>query len=140
MPGAKADIAIFDMADPLIAPRIDPVRSLILGATGRVTRAVFVDGRLSMREGKVHGLDMAAARTRAQQQFDGLVAKYPDRTWGHPSLPEIFPQSYPRPAGGRRPSEQEPGLPWQGIASATVGAPCCQPAPDVAAHEGNAQW
>ncbi|QYK41332.1 MAG: amidohydrolase family protein [Paracoccaceae bacterium] len=95
MPGARADIAVFDMADPLIAPRVDPVRSLILGATGRVTRAVFVDGRLSMRDGQVAGFDMVAARARAQAQFDGLVAKYPDRTFGHPSVGAIFPPSYP---------------------------------------------
>lgn len=95
MPGAKADIAIFDMSDALIAPRIDPVRTLVLGATGRVTRAVFVDGRLSMREGEVAGLDMAEARRRAQAQFDGLRAKYPERTVGHPPEEEIFPPSYP---------------------------------------------
>ena len=94
-PGAKADIAVFDMQDALIAPRVDPVRTLILGATGRVTRAVFVDGRLSMRNGQVHGLDMAAARLRAQSQFDGLRSKYPDRTWGHPPIAKIFPPAYP---------------------------------------------
>lgn len=94
-PGAKADIAVFDMADPLMAPTIDPVRTLVLGATGRVTRAVFVDGRLSMREGQVAGLDMQAARAQAQAQFDGLRAKYPDRTFGHPPEREIFPPAYP---------------------------------------------
>jgi cytosine/adenosine deaminase-related metal-dependent hydrolase len=93
--GAKADIAIFDMSDTLIAPRVDPVRTLILGATGRVTKAVFVDGRLSMREGQVAGMDMAEARKRAQLQFDGLVEKYPERTWGHPPVEEIFPPTYP---------------------------------------------
>lgn len=95
IPGAKADIAVFDMADPLIAPRVDPVRSLVLGATGRVTRAVFVDGRLSMRDGQVAGMDMATARAWAQAQFDGLVQKYPDRTWGHPPVGAIFPPAYP---------------------------------------------
>jgi cytosine/adenosine deaminase-related metal-dependent hydrolase len=94
-PGAKADIAVFDMLDAVMAPRVDPVRTLILGASGRVTRAVFVDGRLSMRDGQVTGFDMAAARSRAQAQFDRLVAKYPDRTWGHPPVEEIFPPSYP---------------------------------------------
>ncbi|OZB19687.1 MAG: N-ethylammeline chlorohydrolase [Rhodobacterales bacterium 34-62-10] len=94
-PGAKADIAIFDMQDALMAPRVDPVRTLILGATGRVTRAVFVDGRLAMRDGHVAGFDMAAARSRAQTQFDMLVAKYPDRTWGNPPVADIFPASYP---------------------------------------------
>ncbi|MGR3703390.1 MAG: amidohydrolase family protein [Paracoccaceae bacterium] len=94
-PGAKADIAIFDMQDALMAPRVDPVRTLILGATGRVTQAVFVDGRLSMRDGQVAGFDMTAARARAQGQFDGLRAKYPDRTWGHPPVDDIFPPAYP---------------------------------------------
>ena len=94
-PGAKADIAIFDMQDALMAPRVDPVRTLILGATGRVTQAVFVDGRLSMRDGQVAGFDMTAARARAQAQFDGLRAKYPDRTWGHPPVDDIFPPAYP---------------------------------------------
>ncbi|HEY9021933.1 MAG TPA: amidohydrolase family protein [Paracoccaceae bacterium] len=95
-PGAKADIAIFDMQDALMAPRVDPVRTLILGATGRVTQAVFVDGRLSMRDGQVAGFDMTAARARAQAQFDGLRAKYPDRTWGHPPVDDIFPPAYPQ--------------------------------------------
>ncbi len=93
--GAKADIAVFDMSDPMMAPRIDPVRTLILGASGRVTKAVFVDGRLSMRDGCVAGLDMGEARLRAQRQFDGLRARYPDRTWGHPPEEMIFPGTYP---------------------------------------------
>jgi cytosine/adenosine deaminase-related metal-dependent hydrolase len=93
--GSKADIAVFDMADSHFAPRIDPVQSLVLGATGRVTQAVFVDGRLSMRNGQVAGMDMQAARMQAQAQFDRLLAKYPERTWGQPSLGEMFPRTYP---------------------------------------------
>ncbi|WP_202964548.1 hypothetical protein [Inquilinus limosus] len=38
---------------------------------------------------------MKAARRRAQLQFDGLVAKYPQRSWGHPPVSDIFPPSYP---------------------------------------------
>ncbi|EPX79397.1 amidohydrolase family protein [Litoreibacter arenae] len=97
--GGKADIAVFDMNDPAMAPRIDPVQTLILGATGRVTRATIVDGRLSMRDGEVAGIDMLAARQQMQEQFDGLVAKYPERTLGHPPVAEIFPPTYPRLKG-----------------------------------------
>jgi cytosine/adenosine deaminase-related metal-dependent hydrolase len=93
-PGAKADIAIFDLADPWFAPTTDPIQSLIFGATGRVTRAVFVDGRLSMRDGAVAGLDAVAGRRRAQGQFDRLVARYPERTFGHPPVDRIFPPTY----------------------------------------------
>lgn len=91
--GACADIAIFDL-DQGITPTIDPVQSLVLGASGRVTRAVFVDGRLSMRDGAVAGIG-TDARAQAQAQFDGLVARYPERTWAHPPLSEIFPSSFP---------------------------------------------
>ncbi len=93
--GGKADIAIFDMSDNWMAPRIDPIQTLILGATGRVTKATIVDGRLSMRDGEVAGIDMNNARKRVQEQFSGLMEKYPERTLGHPSLEEIFPPSYP---------------------------------------------
>lgn len=57
--------------------------------------AVFVDGRLSMHRGQVAGLDMQAARVQAQAQFDRLLEKYPERTWGHPALQEMFPSTYP---------------------------------------------
>lgn len=93
--GSKADIAIFDMADSYFAPRIDPVQSLIFGASGRVTKAVFVDGRLSMRDGQVAGIDMMAARQQAQAQFDRLLLRYPERSWGQPDLKTMFPATYP---------------------------------------------
>ncbi|MBB3995653.1 cytosine/adenosine deaminase-related metal-dependent hydrolase [Sulfitobacter undariae] len=93
--GGKADLAVFDMADTGMAPRIDPIQTLILGATGRVTRATIVDGRLSMRDGEVAGIDMKAARVQAQAQFDRLLTRYPERTLGHPALSEMFPPSFP---------------------------------------------
>lgn len=99
--GAKADIAVFDMADRRIAPRIDPIQTLVYGATGRVTKAVIVDGRLSMRDGEVAGIDLTAARARAQVQFDRLVSLYPERTHLHPPVETIFPPSYPHPEASR---------------------------------------
>ena len=93
--GAKADIAVFALDDVRMAPSIDPITTLVTSGSGKVTRAVFVDGRLSMRDGAVAGIDMHAARDRAQAQFDRLVAQYPARTWGHPPVAEIFPPSYP---------------------------------------------
>jgi cytosine/adenosine deaminase-related metal-dependent hydrolase len=94
--GAKADLAVFYMNDTAFAPTIDPIQSLILGASGRVTKAVFVNGRLSMRDGDVAGIDMASARSRAQQQFDQLVQRYPERTFGHPEVKDIFPSTFPK--------------------------------------------
>ncbi len=78
-----------------MTPSVDPVTTLVVGGSGKVTQAVFVDGRLSMLDGKVAGIDMIAAREQAQQQYDGLIAKYPDRSWRHPPVGKIFSPSYP---------------------------------------------
>ncbi|MFN4098241.1 MAG: amidohydrolase family protein [Pararhodobacter sp.] len=94
-PGARADLAVLSLADTYMAPAIDPITTLVAGGSGRVVRATFVDGRLSMRHGQVAGLNMPEARARAQAQFDGLIAKYPERTWGHPPVAQTFPPSFP---------------------------------------------
>lgn len=94
-PGTRADIAIFRLDDAVMTPAIDPITTLVAGGTGRVTQATFVEGRLSMRNGQVAGLDLVAAQVRAQAQFDGLVAKYPERSWQHPPVADLFPPSYP---------------------------------------------
>lgn len=93
--GAKADIAVFRLDDLYMTPSVDPITTLVVGGSGKVTKAVVVDGRLSMLDGKVAGIDMAAARERAQRQYEGLIAKYPDRSWQHPPVEEIFSPSYP---------------------------------------------
>ena len=94
-PGARADIAIFRLDDLYMTPSVDPITTLVTGGSGKVTQAVFVDGRLSMLEGKIAGIDMVAARRQAQTQFNRLIRKYPDRSWQHPTVEELFPSSYP---------------------------------------------
>jgi hypothetical protein len=37
---------------------------------------------------------MQAAAEQAQAQFDGLIARYPERTLGHPPVEQIFSSSY----------------------------------------------
>lgn len=93
--GARADIAVFDLGDTVMAPSVDPITTIVTGGSGKITRAVFVDGRLSMRSRQVANIDMEQARVQAQAQFDGLIAKYPERSWANPPISEIFPPSYP---------------------------------------------
>ncbi|WP_428425389.1 amidohydrolase family protein [Pararhizobium sp.] len=106
-PGTRADIAVFRLDDPHMTPSVDPITTLVLGGSGKVTQAVFVDGRLSMLAGKLAGFDMQDARRRAQSQFEGLVAKYPDRSWEHPPVEALFSPSYPLwPEGGGKDVEE----------------------------------
>ncbi|RKD50782.1 cytosine/adenosine deaminase-related metal-dependent hydrolase [Rhizobium sp. WW_1] len=94
-PGARADIAVFDLGDAIMAPSVDPITTLVTGGSGKATRAVFVDGRLSMLDRQLANFDMDKAREQAQAQYDRLIAKYPERSWNHPPVSDIFPPSYP---------------------------------------------
>jgi len=94
-PGAKADIAVIDLSGPHLGQVVDPVRALLLAASGRDVRHVVVDGRVVVEDGRIPGIDWDEFARRAQAQFEKLVALYPRRTWRHPQLAEIFPPSYP---------------------------------------------
>lgn len=94
-PGAKADLIVVDFDNPLIGQVIDPIQTLMLNASASMVRSVMIDGRFVMEDGVVPGIDDRDYRERAQIQFDGVVEKYPLRTFGHPPLEEIFPASYP---------------------------------------------
>ncbi len=93
-PGAKADIAVIDLRAALQTP--DPIQTLMTSCSGRDVRDVWIDGCRVMQDRQIPGVDAVADRIRAQAQFDGLIAKYPDRTVGHPPVSEIFRQSYRR--------------------------------------------
>ena len=95
-PGAKADIAVIDLSQTL--QTTDPIQTLMTGTSGRDVTTVFIDGRLVMQDRKIPGFDETAAARQAQAQFDGLIARYPDRTMGHPPVADIFHSSYPRRA------------------------------------------
>lgn len=95
MPGARADLIAIDFGHDRIGQVIDPIQTLMQSSSGRDVTDVFVEGRHVLAEGEIPGFDAAAAHARAQRQFDGLIAKYPERTWGHPPVTEIFQPSYP---------------------------------------------
>ena len=95
MPGAKADITVFNFNHDRIGQIIDPIQTLLIGGSSRDISNVFVNGRHVVVNGAIPGFDFAAAHARAQAQFDGLVARYPERTWKHPPVSEIFSTSYP---------------------------------------------
>jgi cytosine/adenosine deaminase-related metal-dependent hydrolase len=95
-PGAKADIVVFDLNHDRIGQVIDPIQTLMIGGSGCDVSTVIIDGRFVMTDGVISGFDAKATDNRAQEQFDRLVARYPERTWKHPPLERIFSSSYPR--------------------------------------------
>ena len=106
-PGCRADIVVWNLASPDIGQVIDPIQTLMIGGTGRDVHSVIIDGRFVMEDRKIPGMDYDADARRAQHQFEGLIARYPDRTYGHPGVSEIFSTAYPVVAG---PGSQDSSL------------------------------
>jgi cytosine/adenosine deaminase-related metal-dependent hydrolase len=94
-PGARADITVFDLDRPHLGQVIDPIQTMLLAGHGRDFADVIIDGRFVMEDRMIPGVDEAADKARAQTQFEGVMARYPERTHGHPAASEIFSSSYP---------------------------------------------
>lgn len=94
-PGSRADITVFDLDAPHLGQVIDPIQTMLLAGHGRDFSTVIIDGRFVMEDRLIPGVDEAAEKRRAQAQFEGLMARYPERTHGHPPASEIFSSSYP---------------------------------------------
>jgi cytosine/adenosine deaminase-related metal-dependent hydrolase len=93
-PGAKADITLFDLSGFHLGQFIDPIQTMVLSGSGRDFRTVIIDGRVVMRDRQIAGVDLAEYRDRAQRQYDKLISTYPERTWRHPPVEEIFTPSF----------------------------------------------
>ncbi len=102
-PGALADITIFDLDGFHLGQFVDPVQTMVLNGSGRDFKTVIVDGRKVVNDHRVPGIDTAAYHARAQQQYEKLIASYPERSHLHPPVEEIFTPSFPI----RRPGNAE---------------------------------
>ena len=94
-PGSSADITVLAFDRPHSGQVIDPIQTMMLTGHGRDFSTVVIDGRFVMEDRAIPGQDEAADNIRAQKQFEGVMARYPQRTLGHPPVNEIFSSSYP---------------------------------------------
>lgn len=92
--GSRADITVFELDRPHLGQVIDPIQTMLLAGHGRDFAHVVIDGRFVMENRLIPDVDEAADTARAQTQFEGVMARYPERTHGHPPTSEIFSSSY----------------------------------------------
>jgi cytosine/adenosine deaminase-related metal-dependent hydrolase len=95
MPGAKADITVFDLSGYHLGQFIDPIQTMVISGSGRDISTVIVDGRIVMKGRELPGVDMDAIHDRAQKQYEGLIASFPERSFQHPPVEDIFRLSFP---------------------------------------------
>lgn len=93
--GAQADLAAFRLDDLRTGPLEDPLRTLVLGGSGREACLTMVAGRVVMRDGALPGIDSEALRRQGQRLFERLRDAYPERDHRGGSVAELFPPVYP---------------------------------------------
>lgn len=93
--GAKADIVLVDLADPVMMPARDPLRSLVYHAADRAVRDVYIDGRLVVEDRKVVTLDHADAAGRLAEAQQRMMAAVRQRDYANRTADEITPLSLP---------------------------------------------
>ena len=70
--GQAADLVVLDLGQPHFTPLRHPVRQLVFGENGSGVRAIVVDGRVRVAQGRIPGIDEAALRVRAQDRAAAL--------------------------------------------------------------------
>ncbi|WP_207476476.1 amidohydrolase family protein [Arenibaculum pallidiluteum] len=75
-PGARADVALFDLDDPVLAPLNRPLEQLVLGGASVRASTVLVDGRVVLRDGRLTRVDEGRlyAEARSLGMEDALAA------------------------------------------------------------------
>lgn len=92
-PGARADMVLLRFDDLAIGPVWDPIRSLVMNATGGHVRHVFVDGRRVVDEGRVLFADEGALVAGAERSCRAVWDRFATSHWTGQPLEAVFTPS-----------------------------------------------
>lgn len=93
--GAKADITVFDLSGFHLGPFIDPVKTMLLGGTGRDFIDSWIDGRRVMQDHQPAEQSLDDLRLAGDRQFRRLMASHQARAPRRQPPDELFKPSFP---------------------------------------------
>jgi cytosine/adenosine deaminase-related metal-dependent hydrolase len=94
-PGAKADIAIFDLRKLHFGAVHDPIKSLVEVGSGADVDTVLVDGKVVVHDGKLANVNQDELLETAQREVEKLWADVPNWMWGGRDIDQVCPPAYP---------------------------------------------
>ena len=94
-PGAKADIAIVNLATLRAGPVRDPIRTLVHAATGECVDTVIVDGRTLLRHGRLTLWDEREILREVRSSAKAVWEAFPSYHWSGQGVDQVFPPSFP---------------------------------------------
>lgn len=93
-PGAKADIAIFNLDKLNFGFVHDPIRALVEAGSGADLEALLVDGRFVMADGRLLLIDEDEILACTQAEGRSMLNAIPNWLWGQRSADEAVPLAY----------------------------------------------
>ena len=93
--GAKADVVVLDLTNPIMMPVRDPIVSLVHHAAERAVRDVYIDGQQVVRDHQVLTLDRPGAAARLAEAQARMEAGVPGRDYLGRTSQKIAPLSLP---------------------------------------------
>jgi cytosine/adenosine deaminase-related metal-dependent hydrolase len=93
-PGSRADITVVDLGSLRTGPIDDPIRTLVLNASGAYVKTVIVDGRTVVDDGVVPGIDTVSMRRQAQAYFETYRAAYSEWDTLRRPTEALFPSTF----------------------------------------------
>lgn len=95
VPGALADLVVWDLAGMHLGQLPDPIQRLVLSGSRRDAWMVVVDGRIVVENGAIPGIDLDAWNIRARQQYQTVMASAVARAVDHPPVEALYRPTFP---------------------------------------------
>lgn len=94
--GAQADIIFYDFSQPATGQGFDPITAMVINGNGRDISHVIVAGEKVLWDRQLvkRQIDLDQLHRQARQQFGELMQTYPERSFRHPRVEEIFRPSF----------------------------------------------
>ncbi|WZL72544.1 amidohydrolase family protein [Clostridiaceae bacterium 35-E11] len=92
--GAKADIIIIDLDGFHIGPVEDPIRTMMMCASGRDVKMSIINGRIVMENRIIPNIDLEEIRIKGQKYFNKMRLGYIERDYQHLLEKELFQSSF----------------------------------------------
>jgi len=94
--GSQADIVFYDLSQPAIGQVFDPITAMVINGNGRDVKNVIIAGEKVLWDRQLvkRQIDLDQMHQQAQRQFQQLMQTYPERSFLHPPVAEIFRPSF----------------------------------------------
>lgn len=92
--GAKADMIVIDLDGYHMGVLDDPIRTMMISASGRDIKMSVIEGRTVMKDRKIEGVDLDEMKEKSQKYYEKMKLGYLERDYQHLPAEKLFKPSF----------------------------------------------